>query len=319
MKDGENLIYDEGFLRVVPDKDFAKLKLSQLCSQKPVNKNGWKNNLFGEIRSWVPHIIKKAREAGYSFVPKAQREDEEPKLTEVDEAGKSLREKLHTREMSEAVGAIVDLVNLQPSERKFGKKSHVDQLTQGKRTSAQFTEMVKEVKKLHRLQQYLEKRFTENIPLNGQEYRKYYERVQAAMDRVAEKQDLYLARKRAQRGDALKGKNDYEQYRINYAKSVGNFVDRARHKFGGLPAPDELLADREEVRAHERQLELDERQAAMKALREIHEKANLPSPEKLREQRMAQSSLKNGENREEQNPEAPQESEGSREPQLGAL
>jgi hypothetical protein len=277
--------YDEGFLRTVPDEDFAKLKLRHLCPTEPVNKMGWQKNLFGEIRYWIPGLIRDARKEGINFVPKDKREEKAPELTEVDTTGKTLKEKLGVRNIQDSITGISNLVNIRDRE-KFGDRQHVDELTEGKRTSRQFTALVKEVKALEAMQKYFHKINASGLPLTGQEYRQYYEKVQASLNSIEEKKRLYMENKMRQRKVTeekdLRGKNDYEQRRIDYVKNVGKYVNKAKFRFGNLTPPDELLKDQEEVRAQAEQRDLDDRKAAKKALDELLASKGLGSAEALR-------------------------------------
>lgn len=278
--------YDEGFLRTVPDEDFAKLKLRHLCPTEPVNKMGWQKNLFGEIRYWVPGLIRNARKEGVAFVPKDKREEKAPELKEVDTAGKSLNEKLGVNKLSEPLTGISNLVKFPAYDNKFGGKKNVDELTSGNRTSKQFTELVKEVKALEKLQKHFGKLNAAGLPLTGQEYRQYYEKVQASLASIEEKKQLYMQNKMRQRKVTeekdLRGKNDYEQHRINYVKSVGTYVNRAKYRFGKLTPPDKLLTNEEEVRAQAEQRDLEERRAAKAALEQLHKEKGLASPEQVK-------------------------------------
>ena len=277
--------YDEGFLRTVPDEDFAKLKIRNLCPTEPVNKLGWQKNLFGELRYWIPGLIRGARKKGVSFVPTDQREEKAPELTEVDTAGKSLNEKLSVRNIQDSITGISNLVSIRDRE-KFGGRQHVDELTEGKRTSKQFTALVKEVKALEAMQKYFHKINASGLPLTGQEYRQYYEKVQASLDSIEEKKRLYMANKMRQRKVTeekdLRGKNDYEQRRIDYVKNVGKYVNKAKFRFGKLTPPDELLKDQDEVRAQAEQRDLEERRAAKEALEKLHREKGLASPEQVK-------------------------------------
>ena len=278
--------YDEGFLRTVPDEDFAKLKIRHLCPTEPVNKMGWQKNLFGEIRYWVPGLIRGARKEGIDFVPKDKREEKAPELTEVDTAGKSLNEKLGVNKLSEPLTGISNLVKFPSYDNKYGGKKNVDELTSGNRTSKQFTELVKEVKALEKLQKHFGELNAAGLPLTGQEYRQYYEKVQASLNSIEEKKQLYMQNKMRQRKVTeekdLRGKNEYEQHRIDYVKNVGKYASRAKYRFEKLTPPDELLTNEEEVRAQAEQRDLDDRKAAKKALDELLASKGLGSAETLR-------------------------------------
>lgn len=52
--------------------------------------------------------------------------------------------------------------------------------------------MVKEVKALEKLQKHFRSLNKAGRPLTGQEYRKYYEQVQASLEKIDEKQKLYM-------------------------------------------------------------------------------------------------------------------------------
>lgn len=80
----------------------------------------------------------------------------------------------------------------------------------------------------------------------------------------------------------LRGKNAYEQRRIDYSKNVGTYVERAKTRFLKLTPPDELLKDKDEVRAQAEQRDLDDRKAAKKALDDLLASKGLGSAEALR-------------------------------------
>jgi hypothetical protein len=80
----------------------------------------------------------------------------------------------------------------------------------------------------------------------------------------------------------LRGKNDYERFRINYVKSVGTYVNKAKYRFGKLTPPDKLLTNEEEVRAQAEQRDLAERRAAKAALEQLHREKGLASPEQVK-------------------------------------
>ena len=62
-------------------------------------------------------------------------------------------------------------------------------------------------------------------------------------------------------------------------------MTKVKKKFAALQDPDELLKDKDEVRAQEEMESLDERKAAMEALRKLHKEKGLASPEQLRDAR----------------------------------
>ena len=281
----KGLAYEEGFLRKVKDEDFEKLHISQLCSPEPKNKQNWFKNLFGEIGHWIPKLLSRARKKGVNFVPEAEREKEKDDLTRVSTLGKTLNEQLKVKNISDTLTGITGFVKLN-NARLYGDKTDVDQLTQGKNGSKEFSEMVKSAKELAALQNYFHKLSKAGVTLTGQEYRQYHEKVRSALEKLDEKHDKYARRKikekKVQKEADLRGKNDYEQRRINYSKSLGSYLDRAKKQFEKLPVPEKLLKDGDEVRAQAEMRDLEERRAAMSALRKLHEEKGLASPEEMR-------------------------------------
>ena len=284
--------YDEGFLRTVPDEDFAKLKLRHLCPTEPVNKMGWQKNLFGEIRYWIPGLIRNARKEGINFVPKDKREEKAPELTEVDTTGKTLKEKLGKltfKDFTDVASGASNYVNFKHNAEKYNGKTNVDQLTNGTNGSRQFSNMVKAVKEFEQLKKHLDELKNSGMPMSGQKYRQYYKQMETALKNLDDTQGLYMQRKLKEKKltdpTKLQGKNEYEQRRIKYAKDVGQFVTKVKKKFAALQDPDELLKDKDEVRAQEEMESLDERKAAMEALRKLHKEKGLASPEQLHDAR----------------------------------
>ena len=284
----KDLAYDEGFLRTVPDETFKDLSIGRLCDSKPINKQGWRKNLFGEINYWVPRLIKSARRNGVSFVPKDRREKDEDTLTEVDTTGKTLKEKLRIKKVADVASGAANLINLNDANR-FGDKKNVDQLTSGTNGSKQFADMVKAAKEFQKLKQTLDNLEKNGAPLSGQKYRTYYKKMQGALEDLDKKEALYMQRKLEEKKltdpAKLKGKNDYEKRRIAYSKMVRAYVNKAKKKFEKLQDPEEILKDKDEVRTQEEMESLDERKAAMEALRKLHKEKGLASPEQLRDAR----------------------------------
>ena len=286
---GKGLAYDEGFLRTVPDAEFKDLSIDRLCDSKPVNKQGWRKNLFGEINHWVPGLVKSSRRKGVSFVPKDQRAKETDTLTKVDTTGKTMKEKLEKlqiKDVAEVASGASNLIKLRDANR-FGDKTDVDQLTSGSNGSRKFADMVKAAKEFEKLKQTLDSLVKSGAPVSGQKYRMYYKKMQGALENLDEKEALYMQRKLKEKKltdpGKLQGKNDYEQRRIAYSKMVRAYVNKAKKKFDKIQDPDEILKDKAEVRAQEEMESLDDRKAAIEALRRLHEQKGLASPEKLRD------------------------------------
>ena len=287
---GTGLAYDEGFLRTVPDAEFKDLSIDRLCDSKPVNKQGWRKNLFGEINHWVPGLVKSSRRKGVSFVPKDQRAGETDDLTKVDTTGKTLKEKLGKltfKDFTDVASGASNYVNFKHNAERYNGKTNVDQLTNGTNGSRQFSNMVKAVKEFEQLKKHLDELKNSGMPMSGQKYRQYYKQMETALKNLDDTQGLYMQRKLKEKKltdpTKLQGKNEYEQRRIKYAKDVGQFVTKVKKKFAALQDPDELLKDKDEVRAQEETESLDERKAAMDALRKLHEQKGLASPEQLRD------------------------------------
>ena len=287
---GKNLAYDEGFLRTVPDEEFKNLSIKRLCDPKAINKQEWRKNLFGEINLWIPYLVRSSRQKGVNFVPKHQREKEEDTLKQVDTTGKTMKEmlgKLKFEGFTAVASGASGLVTFKHNAERYNGKTNVDQLTEGSNGSKQFSNMVEAVKEFEQLKKHLDKLKNSGMPVSGQKYRQYYKQLEAALKNMDDTQGLYMQRKLKEKKltdpAKLKGKNEYEQRRIKYAKDVGSYVSKAKKKFAKLQDPEEIMKDKEELRALEETESLDERKAAMEALRKLHEEKGLASPEKLRD------------------------------------
>jgi len=89
-----------------------------------------------------------------------------------------------------------------------------------------------------------------------------------------------MGQRKAKSVESLTGRNEYERKRINYAKKVGAFADSALEKIAkDFTEPDlEKLseADKADYRAIKEKEGLDERRAAMEAVKKLHAEKGLP-------------------------------------------
>ena len=274
--------YDEGFLRIVPDKDFEKLTIDGLCPPKEKN-NPWQKNLFAEVKHWLPRRLLGARSKGFRF--EKDKQLEQKPLKEVETGVTVLNKKLSADKMADSLNGISALVTFR-DETKYGGAKKLDDLTEGSRTSKQFDNMAAAAKELAALQKTLRHARDSGVQMTAQEYRHYYERLQEAVRRGEETQQLYMERKMKQRKakdeNSLRGKNDYEQRRIDYAKNMGKSLEQVKKQLQEIEAPEAFLKGREDdVRVQAEQRDLDERKAAMEAVRKLHEEKGLASPEEL--------------------------------------
>ena len=280
-------VYEEGFLRTVKDKDFAKLNIDQMCPEE-TDKAGWYKNLYGEVRSKMRVRTREARRNGAPFVPKEQRPAIKDELEKVDTADKTLSEKLTVQAMRESISGISTLVTFNTGKQKeLGGAKNIDELTHGKNGSQKFADMVKAVKYLDSLHKYFKETLGNGKnAVNLQEYKRYYTQLKGAYQELADTQEAYLnfkmGEKKVTELKDLVGKNDYERNRIKFAKSVRQYVNHCKKKIDKLEDPESFAVDPEEVRAQAARQELEERKAAMEALKKLHEKEGLAAPETIK-------------------------------------
>ena len=282
------LVYKEGFLRTVKDQEFASMKIGQMCPEE-TDKAGWYKNLFGEVRGKILSRTREARQNGAKFIPKDKRPlDMSQQPEKIDMADKTLSEKLTVQNMRESISGISNLVKFSTARQtELGGAKNVDELTHGKNGSQQFADMVKAVKYLDSLHKY----FKETLgggkaAVNMQEYKRYYTQLKGAFQELKDTQEAYLNFKMGEKKVTdlkdLVGKNEYERNRIKFAKSVRQFVNHCEKKVNKLEDPDSFAIDPEEVRAQAERQELEERKAAMEALKQLHKKEGLAAPEKIK-------------------------------------
>ena len=282
---GKGQVYDEGHLRKVADKDFASLKIEQMCSEEK-DALGWSKNLYGEVRTKMKERLYEARKNGASFVPKDRRVPDDTKLEKVDTADKTLSEKLTIKAMEEPIHAIGNYINFPRHWDKDIKKAKtIDELTHRNNGSPQFAEMVSAVKHLAALQKHFNQLKEAGKELTLQEYKQYHSQLKGALKDVSETQEAYLnfkmGEKKVEELDQLRGKNEYEQNRIRFAKNVRQFVNRAVKNANKLENPDSFAIDPAEIRAQEMRRDLEEQEKAMEELRKIHEAHGLAAPETI--------------------------------------
>ena len=283
----EKLVYKEGFLRTVKDHEFASMKIDQMCSEEK-DKLGWYKNLYGEGRGKMQIRVREARRNGAAFVPKEQRPAMKNELEKVDTADKTLSEKLTVQAMRESISGISNLVKFNTGRQtELGGAKNIDELTHGKNGSQKFADMVKAVKYLNSLHKYFKETIGDGKnAVSLQEYKRYYTQLKGAYQELADTQEAYLNFKMGEKKVTdlkdLVGKNEYERNRIKFAKSVRQYVNHCKKRVDKLEDPESFAIDPEEVRAQAERQELEERKAAMEALKQLHKKEGLAAPEKIK-------------------------------------
>ena len=167
---------------------------------------------------------------------------------------------------------------------------NVDDLTVNNNGSTQFAEMVAAAKLCHRLEKEYKKLSEEKKALTAIDHNRYMIRMKKAIEDLNAKTDAYIDRKMGQRKpkdyESLKGKNEYERKRIDYAKRTRKWGVKAMEKFNGtgfkeLDLDNMSEIDKADYRSIKEKDGLDERRAALDALKQLHRELGLASPEKM--------------------------------------
>ena len=261
--------FEQGHLRVLGDKEFHKLKLQDLHVAGQIN-------LFTLVDVKMQRMISsyKAHER-YAFDPNARQQG--PELQEVNTAGRGFTG-------GNLVSAIAGASRLvEDKERKF----RIDDLTNRRRgSSPQFDEMVKAAKKIAEMERELIA-----SPIAPTIYNQRRQEIDDAIEELGKKNEAYLEKKMGDRGvhslDDLRGKNPYEQARIDHAMKIREFVNAYEKPRPLLQQDLEQMneQDAREFRIASELGEMQDKQQAFRLLSEFHKAHNMPAPEKLLAQR----------------------------------
>ena len=201
---------EHGMLAVVEDKEFSKLTVQDLTPRK-------EDNLFSMALRQVNKAVEQRRQYQRPFVP--LKNENPPHLTDVAATGRKL-----------TVGGLSDLgdkVSLLLRNEKTGFK--VEDLSGVRGSSPEFKDMVEAARMVDHAGEFLKQNDPETTGRNllmlddpkAQKSVKVYNNV---FMNLREKATEYLGKKMKDRHaesiDALRGKNTYEQARIDYAKKL---------------------------------------------------------------------------------------------------
>ena len=277
---GEKKPFDKGYLRIVEDEEFPLLSIDKMYSHGKTDQY----NLFSEVHGYVTRGIKLARSSGLNYDPGYKKDGLSTGVAAASDTKYSA---------SPLTGTLTGASNLVGVKVRGGKeKFKVDDLTKGDRTSKQFDEMVKASKYVYRLQKHLQKLEESGTPLTAADYKHYIQLLDRSVTGLSEKTDAYLQNKMSQRGAGslkdLRGKNSYEQDRIDYAKKASAFADEARKDIASkftVPTSIEMTeVEKADYRAMKEQQEIDDRRAAMKALEELHRNRHMRTPQEMKQE-----------------------------------
>lgn len=300
IKEGQMGNIDPGVIRVVADDDFGKLKMADLIAVKKGNKYEKLPNTFCLVSTMLSGDVRQAKKQGIQFEePKAGAvKKEEPAaekkkaLKEVSTVERTTRGKMTPANLKKAVRGAGTLVKDKEKVGGVEKEWNVDSLTSSaSRSSREFDRLVAAAKAAAALEAQFKERYDrEKDPnvdkkrISAEQYVQDQKRMEESLKELREAMDAYFARKMGQRKAAsieeLRVKNTYEQNRIDFAKKVDRFLkDETRVK-----ARDEanaLVKDENAVRTMREKESLDDRAAAMEALRKLHKDAGMAAPEEV--------------------------------------
>ena len=220
-------------LSIVSEKNLSKI---------PINSFVKEGNLFNDVRDQVGNTLEKARQQGHSFKP----EEKAEKKSGFQEVSTTSR-----RYTAAGIGESLRGMGRLIENRATGFV--VSGLSKFLRSSGQFRTMVSSVKAARKLSEQVKKEVGENGAPDREDpkVKAQLEKADKAMEAVRKATDAYLAKKMKERNaaslDQLRGKNAYEQRRIDYAKKVLSSVkdyDRIAH-----PEKAAEQAEREAVKA----------------------------------------------------------------------
>ena len=199
-----------GMLKVVQDQEFSQLSQNDLVPKRD-------DNLFSMALRQVNHAAEKRRQYQRPFVP--LQSENPPHLTDVAATGRKL-----------TVGGLTDLqdkVSLLLRNEKTGFK--VEDLSGVRGSSDEFKDMVEAARMVDHAGEFLRQNDPETMGrslmmLDDPKAQKTVKVYNNVFMNLREKTTEYLGKKMKDRHaeslDVLKGKNDYEQARIDYAKKL---------------------------------------------------------------------------------------------------
>ena len=242
----KDLLSDKKPIKVVDDNKFGKLNIDHLKPTSPK-----RNNLFSKIDTLFTTTSRNYRDMDWKFTPMPK---EEKDLKEVS-----------TTSRRGTVGGLTDA--LESMSRRVENKEtgfKVDDLTTFFRgSSPQFKNMVTAAKEAQTLLNQLKEDKKLDMTKLAEEDPETYDKVCNAFSKIKEANNEYLVGKMKERGvttlEALTGKNDYEQKRIDYAMDVRKTVNEFNTMMSGPASKDEV--DDLQANKQRRQLE-DNRKAA---------------------------------------------------------
>lgn len=200
-----------GMLRTVPDDQFSKLPLEELLPEQKGD------NMFLRALRQVNQSVMKNKQSLFTFVP--LRSENPPHLTDVAATGRRF-----------TVGGLSDLgdkVGLLLRDEKTGFKA--EDLSGIRGSSPEFKDMVEAARMVDHTGEFLQQNDPETtgrnlMMLDDPKAQKSVKVYNSVFMNLREKTSEYLGKKMKERHavslDALKGKNDYEQARIDYAKKL---------------------------------------------------------------------------------------------------
>lgn len=267
--------FDKGFLRTVSDEEFKALTMDKLILS-PNQKN-----IFNEVKDWLDRRLATAREEEIPFDPKAKAQAKEKELAEA-----VTQEQVYSgRGLLRSVRGASKLVE----DGEFRIDSLTDSLHG---SSPEFNNMADAAKKLARLEQELAREIQRRRELghdhfSAVEYMRFRQPIAEAKEKLAKTTDLYLNKKmrerRATNLDELRGKNPYEQARIDHAMKLRAYGET--HTVSPavpLEKQGESEGEALEIRVGSELSAEEEARAAQKLLRELHEKHGLAAPEEMK-------------------------------------
>ena len=269
--------FDKGFLRVVPDEHFSKLSIDKMYI-KGKDKEEDQFNLFSDVDQWVRMRLKSARRAGYKHDPNYKKDDLRT------EEGRTTDQKYSSAGFEKPLRGSSKLVKLGEFD--------VDDLTKNNNGSKQFDEMVKAAKLVNIIEKEYKRLGEAKKNLTAIDYSHYVTRMKQAVKDLQDKKDAYVARKMGQRKAkslaTLDGKNEYERKRINYARKVDAWADKAMESinknFKELDLDKLSEIDKADYTSIKEKESLDDRRAALEALKKFHAEnglANIDTEEGL--------------------------------------
>ncbi len=261
--------YEPGHLRTVSDKEFQKLKISQLCRKGEINLF---TLTYGRLQ---PAIEQHKGHKKYAFDPEAAKKLQQKELPHVNTAGRGFT----GGNLLEALRGAGKLT--EDKKEKF----KIEDLTNSLHgTSPQWDEMEAAAKKVA----WLEQELLENPNVNFTFYNARRAEIDAAVEELEKKNDAYLKKKMGEKHvDDLKllvGKNKYEKARIAHSLKIKAFTDAYKKPpaLGEKELKEMKEQDAVEFRMAANAAEQQDKQQAYKLLQEIHKKHGLAAPDKMK-------------------------------------